>query len=366
MNEEFKDIVQYFSGITTFGRKCTSEVTRDGSGLSSICLKIILPELPNGLNYKPFIIYDILKTFSLEIGGSTIFEFNSKQLEMIDKRIRVQDQFYKLCSVTDRTVIYPINLGMFFGESKLLNKEIEFLDYDYCGIRLGNYEFFQTKFYCRFGNILDIIESNLPLTLEIKEQLSTLEFEDAFFISDYRRYLTNNNEAKHLRYEIDQKFHSWLGDELALNCSDYQYYYRLNFKISSNIDRITEILFELDNDIDLVAKPQVESKLKYYQLFLNNKCICDIEATNNTMLSYQCDNPNIGTKNKLYGCHVDIQNINQNDNLNLVLCFNEFVNEKININYLFKIGTIFFYKDGMCGISRGEPRITFVGFGRME
>src|ERR1044071_7067202 len=81
-------IDQSFNGWPTFGKKICCNLTRNGSSIDKIMLKFFLPELPQNVFYKKFCIYDLIRQIDLDIGGSTILRFTSKELEMYDKTQR--------------------------------------------------------------------------------------------------------------------------------------------------------------------------------------------------------------------------------------------------------------------------------------
>lgn len=160
-------IDQYFNGCPTFGKKICCNFIRNGSSIDKIMLNIVLPELPQNVFYKKFCIYDLIRQIDLDIGGSTILRFNSKELEMYDKTQRDFELLTNCCVTSDNQILYPIDLDNFFGSSLGKNNQ---------GILLEKLYFHEVRMYIKLGDIKDIIDGEINNNLDLIDIITNCRY----------------------------------------------------------------------------------------------------------------------------------------------------------------------------------------------
>jgi hypothetical protein len=166
-----KYIEQYFVYSSNF--KCISSccINRRGSGLDKIILKIVLPELPDGVKYvsSP---YDIISNIRLEISNLTFFEYTSSQLKHLDF-------ITQLFKSTDNVIYYYIDLGSFFKKSKQ----------DFYGFRLCDLDRYGTIFTVQLDDIFSIIENKIDPTSEQYHEIKNLLIRQKFLLVKYHQLI---------------------------------------------------------------------------------------------------------------------------------------------------------------------------------
>ena len=53
-------IEQYFNSNVSFGNTCTCVISKNGNGFDQLILRIVLPKLPENVNYKTDCIYNFI------------------------------------------------------------------------------------------------------------------------------------------------------------------------------------------------------------------------------------------------------------------------------------------------------------------
>ena len=176
---------QMFGGNSNFGRQSSMTITHNGLGVDQITFKIVLPELPMGLNYKKFCIYDLIDNISLEIGDVAIFNFTSKQLCLFDRNVRNINDIIKCATISDNKILYPFDLKHFFGKSESDDKNlISKLDMEFNGFRLVDCDHQEMKFIIRLNKIFNIID-DLDINDDCAEKLKKLSLVDMVGIVHY-------------------------------------------------------------------------------------------------------------------------------------------------------------------------------------
>lgn len=207
MEKKSELIEQYYSGNLSFGKKACHEICRNGRGIDQMFLHFVLPELPLGVHYKPFIVYDLIKLISIEIGGSQIIEMNSKQLNVFDQTERELQRIKGVSPIVDNKVIYPIDLNMFFGKTKCDEDVKHVLDLDFEGIRMTDLGYNIARFYVTLNNIDKIIVNYETLDLGCQTALSKLELVDATIWSNYVNF--NPELPNKPTIKLEQQITKW-------------------------------------------------------------------------------------------------------------------------------------------------------------
>jgi len=244
-------IPQYFSGTTNFGRKSCCEISKCGSGIDQIILKVVLPV--TNLVYKPFFYYDLLSKIELVIGGKVVFKYNNVQLKLLSEIIS-----YSTPDNTnyDCTIYCTLHLDKIFNKSKILKHgtNTEYLDLSCKGIRLCNLSE-TVKLYVKFSPI-----TNLILSQNEKLSDSDTELIDAYILARYILTTSSNNEycsTNECKNIIYQDYISCYGQELnpIINCNTVKYL--INLK---NNCEISELLIDTKSE---------KNSIKSYSLQIN-------------------------------------------------------------------------------------------------
>lgn len=387
MSLQMEYIEQHFSGEVKFGAKCRCYIARNGSGISNLYIKFVLPDLPYGIHYKKILVYDLIKKIKLVIGGETIFKYNSTQLEILDRRNDKYDRIMKMCEQKNGIVFYPVDLSEIFLESNLFSVsvyndknemkeykysrsnsyannsifasyECNFNDSDYHGLRLGNHQYHDVNFFIRIGDIMDLVEYSDDNYFYIKEKISKLDLIDASIFCNYQYGLTENKTVyNRINYNINQKMNLWIGNEEEIEFGN-QKEYILKIPLN-NMLPIEEMIVKMEPNIDGV---------KFCLVALDNKSIeprvdrpfWHEEASGLMNLEYNFDHPRIDQENGFYGYDTRIGPTRCTD-IGLMVHFDKEIdgkikmfgteiNRKFKINYMFKIITCVIYKNGMCGV----------------
>ena len=180
-----------------FGRKGLIYIEHNGDGVDQINLKIVLPELPAGIAYKPVCVYDLIGELELDIGGYQIFSFCSAGLELFDKVNRNFDAIMRCCTVKNNTFTYPIDLKYFFKESTSDNPDFNScLDLNFHGIRIDPIHTIQL--YIKLKTIFDIIIST-ELNDNLRNSLSGLQMENvSAFVNYISVHMLPEKETHHI------------------------------------------------------------------------------------------------------------------------------------------------------------------------
>src|SRR5271154_533226 len=167
-------MVQHFDHKPEFNQMATCIIDNKGAGMSNICLRIDLPQLPRGYVYKQHCHYRLIKKISLIIGGNIFFKYNSEQLQNLDTILNKT-----LIPITNNIFYYHVDQQSFFGHSKRIKGSmVSLLDDLYQGIRLCDLDKTQIKLKFKFGDILDIIEPDNEIENYI-DGLSDLQINNA-------------------------------------------------------------------------------------------------------------------------------------------------------------------------------------------
>lgn len=193
-NNPDKLVELYCGGNPNFGRQSSMTIFQNGLGVDQITFKVVLPDLPMGLNYKKFCIYDLIDNISLEIGGIAIFNFTSKQLCLFDHMVRNINDIIKCATISDNKILYPFDLKHFFGKSESDDKNlISKLDMGFNGFRLVDCDHQEMKFIIRLKKIFNIID-DLNINDDCAEKLEKLSLVDMVGIV---HYVESNDERYH-------------------------------------------------------------------------------------------------------------------------------------------------------------------------
>jgi hypothetical protein len=223
-------IEQYASGNPGFGKRIPITISRNGLGVDQIMFRFTLPELPERLKYKKFCAYDLIKNICLEIGGTTIFQLNSKQLYMFDQ---VERNFYdiqKCSATTNNKILYPIDLKYFFKESKSddINLSSNLIPMDFKGIRLIDLDHHEVRLYITINSTDNIIDNSghFPSINNYKDILSKLELVDfdllVHYVGIYNENLINYITIKNMEIKSQDNntqnysIFNWLPNPLSL------------------------------------------------------------------------------------------------------------------------------------------------------
>jgi len=226
LNKPDNWVEQYFAGCVNFGRKSTGSICHNGLGFDQIIFKIDLPKELTICDYKDsFIVYDLINSIEIDIGGQNIISLCSKQLEMLDKVNRNFENIRNCASIIDGAILYPLDLKYFFGKSRSTDPNLTgVLPLDFGGIRLVDLDMHEVRVYLKLNTVDKIIDSTTcQLTTE---ELDKLCIYDASMLVHYVKihdqnlgcYATTINDV--LENTVpentqDDNYYSWLTRSLS-------------------------------------------------------------------------------------------------------------------------------------------------------
>lgn len=247
MDLTYELIEQWFNILPKFGSTSVLEIESNGLGIDKIMLQFTLPDLPLGLRYKQFQIYDLINTISLMVGEQQIFHFNSTQLSIFDKVERNINTITKCGTSREHTFMYLIDLKPFFkgSRSNILMKNSD-LDLDFEGIRLVDCHEYKVKFILQLNTIHNIVVCaeryhDILSTLQLYETKPFITYVnkhvlpqshtmndniDTSFIkvnnNGYFNWLSNIFCGPEVEYpikekQITQKLNRWTGNEFTID-----------------------------------------------------------------------------------------------------------------------------------------------------
>lgn len=335
-----------FEKKPNFNERSVIEIEKNDYGLDNIYLVIDLPELPDRISYKQFAVYDLLKYIGLEINGIKIFGYNSDELWIIDECNN--DNFYRT-SISNRHINYNFNLGNLFKKSKFVDPDVSPSDINYCGLRLGNYLFGKTFFVFQFGSIIDMVNSEIPLSDDVKYELSQLQIIDAHVIAKYKPDIASNNREHNLLhhpeldfdknmcnyFEIVQHFCKYSASSIEINPSVNPL--TVMFGVVGSVNKISQLIIYCDtvkpiklNEFSVIVKDgKTTGRIKTRRNKTTNPKINKFE-----MNMFDVDN----TKDIVVTLNFDPANFTDGGR----------------IYFLFKTHGEFIYKNSMIGINCGD------------
>jgi len=332
-------IEQYFNSNVSFGNTSTCIISKNGNGFDQLILRIVLPKLPENVNYKTDCIYNLLKSIKVTIFDSTIFKYNSKQLKIID---RLTEKYYgetiEFCTLIDNVIHYPINLNKTFGESFFNgHNDINMLDLRYNGVRMCDFDNNNGHFklIVKFNDILSIIDKESEFSIEEISKLQMVECDTLvrYTISEMPIVIPTNT--------IKQKLTLWNTSSLK-HKSDVPAIY-MKQKIDFNSDNYNNY-YKIKK---LVIKVNSDIQIKSFLLQINGyDCFSRINA--NTMKKIYEYNTNTCLDTNVYAMDLDTTSLSCTDNVIIVLGFNNSVTE-CDIDILVKTESYGTYKNGVFG-----------------
>jgi hypothetical protein len=195
-------IEQFFSGGVTFGRTVVCDISKCGDGIDLIYLKVVLPQLPTDVTYKPYCVYDLISNITLEIGDNQIFNFDSAQLKLFDMINRDTKGFKRSSMTKNNIILYPIDLTYFFKESHCEKYENSNLNLSYNGIRLIDLKD-SVKIY------ITLAENNFNMFSSYNNSLSHLGIIEMSL-------LVNFIFTKYKEKPIESKSGNWIPNPMSL------------------------------------------------------------------------------------------------------------------------------------------------------
>jgi hypothetical protein len=146
-----KNVVNFFKGDVMFGRASTCEIKKCGDYISKMCLKIILPVLPNDIKYKSNVVYHLIDNIVFAISGSIIIEYDSFTLKLLDNLYGQNTN-----PLVDNIIHYEIPIkDIFKGRTDYK----PFCNDNYHGIIIKYLSNAVIDVSVRFANIYNIIEN---------------------------------------------------------------------------------------------------------------------------------------------------------------------------------------------------------------
>lgn len=152
-----KWIEQKLTGYPDFGSLTCATITKNGLGINQLMLRIVLPDLQSGYQYKKLCIYDLINFIEITVENISI-KLGSVELKMLDNVERDMDKITTCATMINNTIYYPIDLKYFFGKSKSTDHNlISMLPLDFEGIRLVDMKNADVCFFVKFNSIRNII-----------------------------------------------------------------------------------------------------------------------------------------------------------------------------------------------------------------
>ncbi len=323
-------IEQYFIVKPVFGKKSCCVINRNGYGFDKLIFKIILPNLPNNMKYGNCL-YNLWNYIELDIGGFTVFKYNSFQLKELNF---MKCRFKKQSNTT--TIYYSIDLGKNFGRSTGI-----FSDFDlhFKGIRLCDLDHNEVKFNIALNNIQSIMDNELDHQSQQYKALEELEIIDASILINYvlcKSSLPSYNRSS----EIKQKFkictvdnHSIIKKSLVniiyIKLNPFPWNHCLNWY------KIKKILLIADK----------KNAIKNFQIKDSNENdLFGIIDANEMKIIYELDN-NCTLNDNTYAIDVDLDQSREKCDLLLELDFISPISS-IKIDCFFELESEFIYDHG--------------------
>lgn len=244
-------IENYFEGHAYFDEAMRIEILKHGLGIDRIMFKFILPELPNGLTYKKFCVYDLIQCIGIEIGLQYVLQLDSEYLELVDKVYRKVDVVH---NQNQNMISYMFDLTYFFSESSSDNNFHHLLPMDFKGIRLIDCKDQTIRLHLMLNKIYQMIDASDDVINQNRNILSKLELFDTTVHCHYIELCPNiYNLPKQNKTSIVQKFRTWHKREVNFSTQrDHRRFAVDNRQISKlifcseNLDRIGYIYLKGD------------------------------------------------------------------------------------------------------------------------
>lgn len=320
-------------------------IDNKGAGISNICLRVDLPQLPYGYVYKQHCHYRLIKRISLVIGGNIFFKYNSEQLQNLDTILNKT-----LIPITNNIFYYHTDLQSFFGHSKRIKGSmVSLLDDSYQGIRLCDLDKTKIKLNFKFGDILDIIEPDNEIENYI-DGLSDLKINNAFLIAYYepssKIHITNDDFSCRLdnivcsttdnKCQSEQEITQWVPGSCIMDSNSKIQTFQLLSKLPEQANILSEIF--------IFSEPSYSNFLQF-SLQLNGLNCFDSAINNEISMLHQFTTyGKIYDDILIYPLNIEAENVN---NFQLSISNNmEPSTQKIVIQYIIKIRCTCLYKNG--------------------
>ncbi len=336
-------VEQNFNSTPQFGNVANCVISHNGDGIDQIILKITLPELPANIRYKLDCVYDLIKSIKVNIFGTTLFKYKSKQLKTIDM---LTDKYYgetiEFSSLVNNTICYPINLNKIFGNSTT-NYAYNTFDLQFNGIRMCDFDNGNLHLIVKFSDIFSTIESGPEIESKYNDIMNLQMVECSalvkYIIADSPLLIPPANANQ----MIKQKLTLWDSCPLKYK-SDSPIKSRnhlLNFN-SSNVNynfNLKKLIIRVNNGSN--------NLLTSFSLQINGQECFDQSNSNMLTKIYQYNN-NVCLDNCTYAVDLNINKLSHNDSIMLSLRFNNNISE-YDMDVLIQTESYGTYKNRMFG-----------------
>lgn len=263
-------------------------ILKHGLGIDRIMFKFILPELPNGLTYKKFCVYDLIQCIAIEIGLQYVLPLDSDYLEIVGKVYRKFDVV-----PTQNMISYMFDLTYFFGESSSDNNFHHLLPMDFKGIRLIDCTDQVIRLHLMLNKIYQMIDASDDVINQNRNILSKLELCDATVHCHYVELCPNiYNLPKQNKTSIVQKFRTWHKREV--NFSTQRDHYR--FVVDNR--QISKLIF----------RSEFLDRIEYIYLKDDKRNLMSILNLGEYKRTYESKN-NIALGSNIYVIDINIQSV---------------------------------------------------------
>lgn len=290
-------IEQYFNSTAKFLSINSCVITKYGKGFDQITVKITLPELSDNIRYKSNITYDLIKNIKLDVDKSTLLNYTSDELRVIDLVTRDNANFHKLCEMKDNIIYYTIDLSKFIKPIILENYR------EFSGIILDST--IKNIFTIQLGSIYDlvafdevfddidsIVSDDIPIydmELLVRYVGVTTDCPNPGMIYNFISNTSSLFSMKRTEYQYVKIWKSFQGTFLSGSIT------RSNFSI--NCDATITNLILYSNKLNKIKSLAVQTNGKDYETAKNLKQYKTLyEYNNNTILNdnifiYEYTNP---------------------------------------------------------------------------
>ncbi len=314
-------VEQRFNDNVQFGNVANCVISRNGDGIDQIILKMVLPELPTNIGYKLDCVYDLIKSIRINIFGSTLFKYNSKQLKMMDM---LNDKYYgetiEFSSMVNNTICYPINLNKIFGNSTT-NYVYNTFDMQFNGIRMCDFDSGNLQLIVKFNDIFSTIETNAEFEGKYND-IAKLQMVNCLALVQYTVSESSilmpptcaNQIIKQKLTLLDSCPLKYKSD-LSIKSNNHTLSFNSNINYNFNLKKLIIRVNNHHNNL-----------INSFSLQINGQDCFDRNTSSMLTKIYQYNN-NVCLDNHTYAVDLNVNKLSHNDHFVICLTFNNNISE---------------------------------------
>jgi hypothetical protein len=321
---EDKNVIIFSDENVNFDKNCCFNIQRGhGDYINYMCLKIVLPSLPENIRYKSNVVHRLIEKILIEVAGTTIIEYNSSILKLIDKLYCKNTD-----AITDNVIYYKIPISDIFGKSFAVAKYKGTYSHAYSGLLINYLEYCSTKLYVKFAKIDDIIENYNSELINEKHifQNLCLKAELLCHYNFYSQYLCYDKSAI-----IIQKLTYWINNEMIVENNQHDY---VALPININFNDAKNIILSISSTENVISHQDIECFL-FYGNKKKDKISLNDPHCNMTKINSLCMDDQLVYHYSLFNRERDVQLVIKN------------IKQKVKLNCYIEIMDNFIYEGGI-------------------